>query len=694
MNKYFSFIVNRHQEILRYVIVILAAVVIAWLFPRQGIFKYDFEVGKPWTYEDLIAPFDFSIKKTDEEIAQDRDQRLEDFKPHYRFNEQVAENRKAAFLKAWEKHYGIADMVPLGIVEVDSAYYAQFGVQLLEQVYGRGIMQLNEEHKDYGPNAELKLVKQNNVIETARVKEMLSMKQAHTLIRDSIYGNPTIIKDLISPLLEKQVVYNVTYDDTTTQKFLQIALEDVSETKGVIQKNQTIISRGEVVTDEKYQTLLSYRDAYEEQVMSAGKSQGVFIGNLLITLLAVGLFALVIRIFSPEVFYSNRKILFLFLLIVLMLTLVSALVRTDLPVLYAIPFCIVPIILRPFFGPVMAFMAHFLIVLLTAFIVHPLGIEYTFLQFAAGMVAILANTKVHYWSRIFLSCAYILGTYWVGYFAVSFVEEGSLQTIDYQNVGWLAGSVLLTILAYPLIPLFEKTFGFISEITLMELSDINKPLLKDLSLKAPGTFQHSLQVANLSEAAAAEIGANTLLVKVGALYHDIGKMEKPLYFVENQKGGVNPHDDLEFEDSARIIIGHVIRGVEMAKRQNLPDILIDFIRTHHGTTRVEYFYRSFLKNYPDKEVDEEKFTYPGPLPYSKETAILMMADSVEAASRSMKNPSDKDIENLVDKLVDSKIEQNQFVNSNITFREISAVKKVLKKMLNSIYHVRVAYPEE
>ena len=267
------------------------------------------------------------------------------------------------------------------------------------------------------------------------------------------------------------------------------------------------------------------------------------------------------------------------------------------------------------------------------------------------------------------------------------------MTIDWVNFGWLAGNALLTLIAYLIIPVFEKVFGFVSEITLNELSDTNKHLLKQLTLKAPGTFNHSLQVANLAEAAAYEIGASTILVRAGALYHDIGKMENPIYFIENQNTEVNPHDELDYEESAKIIIDHVPKGVEMAKKHNLPDLIIDFIRTHHGTSRVEYFYQSHLKNFPDKQVDEDTFSYPGPLPYSKETAIVMLADSVEAASKSLKNPTYQQIDDLVDKIFQSRIDEKQFDNCAITFKDISTVQKIFKKMLKSIYHVRVAYPE-
>jgi cyclic-di-AMP phosphodiesterase PgpH len=355
-------------------------------------------------------------------------------------------------------------------------------------------------------------------------------------------------------------------------------------------------------------------------------------------------------------------------------------------------FCIVPIIVRTFFGTANALYTHLAIMMLASFVI-PLGNDFIVLNMLAGMVAIFYNIKNNYWSQFFLSNGLILVTYLLGYIAMSVSNEGSFATVNYQNFGWLSLNILLTLLAYPFIPMLEKAFGFVSEITLLELSDINKPLLKELSIKAPGTFQHSLQVANLAEAAAYEIGANAMLAKTGALYHDIGKTLNPTYFIENQSSEVNPHDELTFEESARIIVSHVADGIELAKKYKLPDIIIDFIRTHHGSSRVEFFYQSFLKNFPDEAIDEKLFSYPGPLPYSKETAIVMMSDTVEAAARSLKNPTRDMLDELVEKLIAFKISQNQFINSDITFKEINVVKKILKKMLHSIYHARVEYPK-
>ena len=692
MNKFFLFIINRHQEILRYLIILAAVVIISYLFPKIGIFKYDFEIGKPWKYETLIAPFNLGIPKSEEDLAKETELVLHEFSPYYRLNIKVYIQKRDGFIKNFNEKQALTSQATLNLIKIDSALNINYGLQVLEEIYDKGIVNLDDQHKSYPETKPVNIMMTDNTAEIKRISDLLSIKGAFELVRKRALETKEIQSKFLLPLLEDAIAYNIFYDDSTTRKFKSEVLQNISFTRGMIQEGEMIISKGAIVTPEKFQVLVSFKQEYEQRILGIKKSQVIYLGNVLLTLIILVIFSFFLKAFSPEVFQSNRKLLLVFLLITLMIVSISSIMKTDLPILYAIPVCIVPIILKTFFGANLALHAHLALVLLSAFIV-PQGIEFLFLQLIAGMVAIFTNIRAYYWSQFFLSNAFILVAYLSGYFAISIIQQGSFEDINLANFGWLTLNVLLTLLAYPLIPVFEKLFGFISEITLLELSDINKPLLKDLSIKAPGTFQHSLQVANLAEASAFEVGANNLLVKVGALYHDIGKMQNPLYFIENQHSDVNPHDDLTFEESAKIIIGHVKQGIKMAKKHNLPDILVDFIRTHHGTTMVQYFYQSYLKNYPDKVVDETKFCYPGPLPYSKETAIVMMADSVEAAARSLKNPSNEDIHNLVEKIINHKIEQNQFINSNITFKEITTVKKVLKKMLNSMYHVRIAYPE-
>jgi len=356
-----------------------------------------------------------------------------------------------------------------------------------------------------------------------------------------------------------------------------------------------------------------------------------------------------------------------------------------------IPFCILSLVVRAFFDTRSALFVHVLTMLILGSIA-PSGFDFVYMQIITGMVAVFSVFNMRKRGQLFLAVGLIFLTYCVTYIGISLLNEGSIDKFNYVNLLWLLGNGFLTLLAYPLIFFIEKIFGLTSDFSLMELSDFNSDLLRDLSLKTPGTFQHSLQVANLAEAAIFKIGGNSLLVRVGALYHDIGKMDMPMYFIENQTTQVNPHDEIAFEESASLIISHVSLGMKKAKKYNLPDVIIDFIRTHHGTTVVQYFYQSFLKNNPDENADEADFSYPGPKPFSKETAVLMMADSVEAAARSLTVHDAQSIERLVDVIINHQINGGQFENCDITYKDITAIKKIFKKMLNSIYHVRVAYP--
>ena len=424
---------------------------------------------------------------------------------------------------------------------------------------------------------------------------------------------------------------------------------------------------------------------------------GVGIGYLLLTILIISSLMLFIQTFCRTVYNNLFSLSFILGNIAVFLAIMrftAQLLQSNNATvsLYVLPFCVVPIIMRNFFGTSVAQYVHITTVLLSSFVV-PMGYEFASMQVLVGLVAITLNERTYYWSQFFIDTAIIFLIYELSYVSTVLIQEGSLAAIDLTNVSWLAINCFLTLLTYPLISIFERLFGFVSDITLAELSYLNNPLLQELSSKAPGTFWHSLQVAALAEAASTAIGANALLTKVGALYHDIGKTLRPGYFIENQKTETNPHDDLPYIQSAQIIKAHVTDGIDIARRNGLPTIIIDFIRTHHGTSRMEYFYYQYIKENPKADYDEKLFRYPGPLPYSKETAVLMMADSIEAACRSLKNPTDEDINRLVDSIIDAKIRFNQFANSPLSFRDISVVRKVFKKQLRSLYHVRISYPE-
>jgi putative nucleotidyltransferase with HDIG domain len=373
-----------------------------------------------------------------------------------------------------------------------------------------------------------------------------------------------------------------------------------------------------------------------------------------------------------------------------MLIVLSWSLKVKLPSVYYIPYCIVPIIIRILFDTRLALNIHLLVVLIAGFFV-PNSFEFAFLQITAGMVSIYSIKNLVKREQFLVSALLILCNYSVAYLGISFIRNGSIDQVEWINFIPFIFSVTLSLLAYPLIYAFEALFGITSDVSLMELTNTNMKLLRDLAYKAPGTFQHSLQVANLAEAAIFKIGGNALLVRAGALYHDIGKMDNPQYFIENQSTGYNPHDILSYEESAQIIIQHVNKGIEIARKHRVPEMVIDFIRTHHGNTRVDYFYQSFLKNFPEQLVDENTFRYPGPIPFSKETAILMLADSVEAASRSLKEPDDQRISDLVERIINYKLDQNQLINSDITLKDIETIKSIFKAMLIGARHIRVDY---
>ncbi len=482
------------------------------------------------------------------------------------------------------------------------------------------------------------------------------------------------------------------YADMIAQKEFDISYQDNSLNPPIIKntsyhEGDLIVSNGEIVTESIARAVERNLEQDDPGLLDTWV---YFLGYFLLTILILGALILYTIKYYPEIIHSISGVGFLLLWPVLFSLLVFLVNANASLSPYLIPFCLVPIIVHNFYSGRLALIVHIVVILLASFLSR-LGYEFTFLQILAGIIAVLVLGETRYWNKFFGSILIIMVTYMLGYLGLALINSGSIVSSEYQNLGWLAVNCLLLLLAYPFIPLVEKIFGFTSSITLAELTDMNKPLIKELSLKAPGTLQHSLQVSNLSEAAAEKIGANSLLVKAAALYHDIGKITKANHFIENNDGN-NPHEKLNNFESAEVIINHVTDGVAMAKKARLPKVIIDFILTHHGTTRVEYFYRNQLKENADREFDESLFRYPGPKPFTKEQTILMLADSIEAASKSLKSPTGQDIDQLVDKIVDYKITEGQLEKSNLTFEELKDCTTVFKKLLRSIYHVRVEYP--
>ena len=498
--------------------------------------------------------------------------------------------------------------------------------------------------------------------------------------------------EILQDLIFDNINHNVLFDEVTTEKVLKDRLGKLSKTKGKVEKDQLVISKGQVVNDDLWLQLQSLKKEYE--IKQGGEKNFYFItiGQVLVVGMIFLVMVLFLSLFRQKIINVNNRVLFIVVSFTLTVLMGMIPLYFEQVPIYALPFCILPILIKSFYDELLASYIYVLAMILIGFYA-PNGFEFVFLQILAGLIAVFSLVSLRKRSQLLTTVLIIFITYAVADLAILMVQEGNWQNIKIENFYWFGASAILTLLVYPLIYIYEKIFGFLSDVTLMEIADTNSPLLRELATKAPGTFQHSMQVANLAERAILKVGGNPLLVRTGALYHDIGKMLSPHFFIENQVGGINPHDDIEPDESAKIIINHVLKGIEMAKKNNLPEVIIDFIRSHHGTSTVKYFLFQYKKENPDKEIDPSLFTYPGPIPFSKETAVLMMADACEAASRSLKEYNEESLNNLVTNIIDGQANEGQFANADITYKDISTIKHIFISMLQNIYHVRIAYPK-
>lgn len=678
-------IYRKYTSVIKYILMAMSVLVITAVLPKQARFKYEFEKGNVWMHDDLVSPYNYPIRKTTDEIKQDKASILRYVLPVYEVDDQVFQNQAEQYQADFEAKWRNA------VLKDDAIKDKNFniGYQVLEAIYNRGVIGLNKKYQRDGDQYAISLIK-DGVEKEVSTASLYTTTSAIADAGKKLVGDKNIQSDLLLSIIKDRITPNVIYDERFTDKLEKQAVENVSSTRGMVQKGELIVAKGSTIDDDIYQKLESLRLTYEDSSNTTGDKKTILGGQFLLVGMVVTLLMVFLYLFRKDIFADNRQISLILIVVTGMLVSLSWAISIKIPSLYYIPYCIVPIIIRILFDTRLAMNIHLLVVLIASFFV-PNSFEFAFLQVTAGMVAIYSIKNLVRREQFLISALLILMNYFVAYLGISLIKEGSLDTIEWIKFLPFVFSVLLSLLAYPLIYLFEKLFGITSDITLMELTNTNASLLRELAFKAPGTFQHSLQVANLAEAAIFKIGGNALLVRAGALYHDIGKMENPQFFIENQNKGLNPHDKLPYEESAQIIIRHVVNGIEMARRSNLPEVIIDFIRTHHGNTRVDYFYHSFLKNFPEKIVDENTFRYPGPIPFTKETAVLMLADSVEAASRSIKEPDAESINELVERIIDYKLDQNQLNDSNITFKEIETIKLIFKTMLMGIYHVRIDY---
>ena len=686
MSKNVNKLYEHNAFIYKVFIFLITALTIVYLLPKGGQFKYEFTKGKPWQYDNLYATFDFAIEKTEEEIIEEIKEIEVNSKLYFDFNQQTVNEvyeayaMKTSFLGSDDSMVGkeVKNMISKGKLIIDLVYETGF-IEMTSQ----GIVSDKNTIVSLKTENQVQDIIYNNLRSTEDVFELIKSNLGPQPYSYYQNFNVTILPEIIKP--------NVSYDNEFTQKMIDEAVASISPTKGMVSNGELIIQKGDIVGGAKLAKLNSLKNESAAKIGSKSNYYWIVLGYTILVSIALLMLLLFLKKYRREIFDNNTKVTFILFNISLMILIQTLVVKYNSDYLYVVPLSILPIVIKVFFDSRLGLFTHVLTVLLLGFIV-PDSFEFIYLHIIAGIVTILTVSELYKRANLFISIGQITLIYMVTYLAFSIIKEGNATGINWEYLMMFSANGVLSFLSLFLIYLYEKIFGLVSDVTLLELSNTNTKLLRELNEKAPGTFQHSMQVANLAEAAANEIGANSMLVRTGALYHDIGKLSNPNLFTENQITGVNPHNDLSPEDSAKIIIDHVINGIELAKQYALPDRIIDFIRTHHGTNLVHYFYFKEKELTLKENVDITKFQYKGPIPFSKETAILMICDASEAASKSLKHPSAQSINNLIDKIVEKQKSDNQFINSDITFSEIEKIKKVVKKKLMNIYHLRVEYP--
>ncbi|MGC6284837.1 MAG: HD family phosphohydrolase [Polaribacter sp.] len=686
MSNFMNKVYRNNTIIYKVLLFLVTTVTIVYLFPKGGQFKYEFSNGQVWRYDNLYAPFDFAIQKSEDEITIETKEIEVNAKLYFRYNQDIVTEVLNDF-KTRIARLEPSDSIP----DKDINQLAFDAEAILNTIYKDGYVEEVSENR-VSREDEIIAIRKNNEVSDTFFRKLYTNKEVLNLINTQLNDANLMAKFIMVDLLADIVKPNVFYDDVFTQRIIDNLVGNISYTKGKVTSGELIILKGDVVEGKKLKMLRSLKSESESKVWTESNYNWIVFGYTILVSLALLMLLLFLNKYRIEIFDDNNKVTFIFINILLMILIQTLVIKYNSDYLYVVPLSVLPIVLKAFFDARLGLFAHVLTVLLLGFIV-PNSFEFIYLHIIAGIVTILTVSELYKRANIFISVAQITIIYMVTYFAFSIIKEGNASQLNFDYFLMFSANGLLSFLSIILIYIYEKLFGLVSDVTLLELSNTNTKLLRELNEKAPGTFQHSMQVANLAEAAANEIGANSMLVRTGALYHDIGKMTNPQYFTENQSTSVNPHNELSPRDSAKIIIDHVIRGVELAKKNNIPDRVIDFIRTHHGTTTTYYFYSKEVEMNPDDEIDKSKFQYKGPIPFSKETAILMMCDAAEAASKSIKEPSAEKINNLIERIINKQVEDNQFQNSNITLREIELIKKVIKKKLMNIYHVRVEYPE-
>lgn len=663
----------------RTLLVLITVLLIVWALPRNESKQFRYDIGKPWMYGSFIAKFDFPIYKTDETIKEQEDSLLETYQPYYNYDPAVEKKQVSKFLADYQN--GIPGL---------PHNYVRLIADRLHRLYQAGIMDTPEYNEAYRDStSQVRLVSGNSAqsISLACVYSTLSAYEQLFIDEQIAMQRPILQRCNLNNYIEPNLIYDKGKSETERNDLLS----SIPPASGMVMSGQKVIDRGDIVDEYTYRVLSSFEREIKRRSATQTQITNTIIGQVIFVTLMVFLFTMYLGLFRRDYFNKPRSIAMLYSLITLFPVVVSLMMRHNFLSVYMLPFAMVPIFVRVFMDSRTAFVCHVTMILICTTAVR-YQYEFIIIQLVAGLIAIYSLRELTRRAQVFKTAILVgIGSTFV-YLALQLMQDNDFSSMDHDMYYHFVVNAVLLLIAYPMMYIIEKMFGFVSSVTLFELSNTNRGLLRDLSEIAPGTFQHSITVGNLAAEIANKIGANALLVRTGALYHDIGKMKNPVFFTENQ-AGVNPHDTLSYQESARIIISHVTEGVKLAERENLPTIIRDFIVTHHGTGITKFFYIKYKNEHPEEEVDPAPFTYPGPNPFTREQAILMIADGVEAASRSLPEYTEESISTLVNRMIDQDVTDGYFKECPITFRDLAIAKLVLIERLKAIYHTRISYPE-
>ena len=695
MKKLFELIRNQHNSIYRIILFVLAILIGVYLMPRKKSFKYEPIEGKPWPHESLISDMEFSILKPADKIAEEK-QRIQNQKNYFFSLDQTKEVAARRKLNDELENYLSNKLKnrPKLRSKVEHEKYILNIKNIInskwKDIYKKGVIQNNGNIEGKDPNYVIYV--DNGDGSSARyLSDFFTINQATEEIKKINISSRKDYNEAVNLLIEA-LTQNILFNKNDTDLHLETELDKISKVSGKVSIGELIVSKGELVKQKTYLKLISYKKEFEGKQLSARANKFIVTGQVLLFSFCFLIIFLFIMKNKKSVFNDTNAIKFILLNVLLFIALARfSLVFSNNQLIYIVPFCALPLIIRSFYDLQLALFIYTITIVLVGWLA-PAPFHFVFIQLMAGILSVLTIENLYKRSDLFVSVSKITAVYLITFFGISLITKGDIFGQDYIIYGYLIISAFLTLFSYQLVYVYEKLFSLVSDVSLLELTDTNHPILKEMAEKAPGTFQHSIQVSNLAEQAIMEIGGNVLLVRAGAMYHDIGKLDNPLFFIENQMAGVNPHDELSADESAKVIISHVIKGIEKAKKFNLPEQIIDFIRTHHGESMVQYFYRQYVTKFPEKMDHTEQFCYPGPKPFSIETAVLMMADSVEAATRSLPEKNPEKISDLVNNIIQNQMNNGQFDNAYITLKEIELIKKIFIKKLQNIHHSRIEYP--